>query len=64
MGFSEQKHWVGSLFLKLPLDNIELDSMRAVELKMFLGCVVSEELSLWQGAIWGLGISKFGEKLI
>ena len=49
MSFSEQKHWVGPLFLKLPLDDIELDSIREVELKMFLGCVVSEELSSWQG---------------
>ena len=45
--------------------------MRAVELKMFLGYVVSEELSSWRGAefvarslIRGLGISKFGKKLI
>ena len=40
MGFSWQKHWVGPLFLKLPLDDIELDSMRAI---------VSEELSSWRG---------------
>ncbi|KAK9991847.1 hypothetical protein SO802_026832 [Lithocarpus litseifolius] len=40
MGFSEQKHWVGPFFLKLPLDDIELDSMRAI---------VSEELSSWRG---------------
>ena len=38
---------------------------------MFLGCVMSKELSSWQGAefvarslIWGLGISEFGKKLI
>ena len=47
MGFSEQKHWVGPLFLKLPLDDIELESMRAVDLKIFLGYVVSQELSYW-----------------
>ena len=29
MGFSEQKHWVGPLFLKLPLDDIELESMES-----------------------------------
>ena len=29
MGFSEQKHWVGHLSLKLPLDDIELESMVA-----------------------------------
>nr|POF04356.1 cyclin-a1-1 [Quercus suber] len=37
-GFSKQKHRVGHLLLKLPLDDIELDSMIVV---------VSEELSLW-----------------
>ena len=40
MGFSEQKHWVGPLFLKLPLDDIKLDSM---------GAIVSKELSSWRG---------------
>lgn len=38
---------LGPLFLKPPLDDIELESMRVVDLKMFLGCVVSKELSLW-----------------
>ena len=44
MGFSEQKHWVGPLFLKLPLDDIKLDSM---------GAIVSKELSSWRGVELG-----------
>ena len=49
MGFSEQKHWVGPLFLKLPLDDIKLDSMGAIVSKELSG----EEMSWWRGVELG-----------
>nr|POF04628.1 hypothetical protein CFP56_39162 [Quercus suber] len=44
-GFSEQKHQVGPLSLKLPLDDIELDSMRAVVFPTTASSIALQEKS-------------------